>query len=146
MTRSSLSQLELFDPEIERTFHRLRNLVKERVSPKRERPVMEETPVIGVADMAGAGNGAVVGETRVQNERRILMEYAQPSIDGTASCIRKPAVQANQFELKLSYVNMIQNSVQFHRLPSEDPNLHIAIFLIYAICLESMMSLMMPLD
>ena len=57
------------------------------------------------------------------------MKYAQPSIDGTASCIRKPAVQANNFELKPSYVNMIQNSVQFHGLPSEDPNLHIAYFL-----------------
>ena len=57
------------------------------------------------------------------------MEYAQPSIDGTASCIWKPAVQANNFELKPSYVNMIQNLVQFHGLPSEDPNLHIAYFL-----------------
>ena len=74
------------------------------------------------------------------------MEYAQSSIEGTASCIRKPAVQANQFELKPSYVKMIQNSVQFHGLPSEDPNLHIPFFLRYAICLESMMSLMMPLD
>ena len=51
------------------------------------------------------------------------MEYAQPSIDGTASCIRKPAVQAK------NYVNMIQNSVQFDGLPNEDPNLHIAYFL-----------------
>ena len=57
MTRSSSSQLEPFDPEIERTFCRLLNLVKERVSPKRERPIMEETPIIGAANMAGAGNG-----------------------------------------------------------------------------------------
>ena len=57
------------------------------------------------------------------------MEYAQPSIDGTASCIRKPEVQANNFELKPLYVNMIKNSVQLHGLPSEDPNLHIAYFL-----------------
>ena len=45
---------------------------------------MEETPVIGATNMAGAGNGAA----GVQNNRRTLMEYAQPSIDGTASCIR----------------------------------------------------------
>ena len=87
-----------------------------------------------------------VGAVGVENPRRTLMEYAQPSIEGTASCIRKLAVHTNQFELKPSYVNMIQNLVQFHGLPSEDPNLHIAIFLRYAICLESMMSLMMPLD
>ena len=57
------------------------------------------------------------------------MEYAQPSIDGTTSCIRKPPIQANNFELKPSYVSMIQNSVQFHGLPSEYLNLHIAYFL-----------------
>ena len=87
MTRSGTSTLESFDPEIERTFRRLRNLVKTRVSPKKERPIMEETPVLGAANMEGAGNGATVGAAGVQNNRRTLMEYAQPSIDGTASCI-----------------------------------------------------------
>ena len=106
MTRSSTSTLEPFDLEIERTFRRLRNLVKARVSPKRERPVMEEIPVPGAANMAEAGNWATVGAASVQNEMRILMEYAQPSIDGNASCIRKPLVQANNFELKPSYVNI----------------------------------------
>ena len=81
MTRSGTSTLEPFDPEIERTFRRLRDLVEARVSLKRERPIMEETPVLGAANMEGAGNGAA----RVQNDRRTLMEYAQPSIDGTAS-------------------------------------------------------------
>ena len=90
---------------------------------------MEEQPVIGAANMAGAGNGAAIGAPRVENHRRTLMEYAQPSIEGTASCIRRPQIQAHRFELKPSYVNMIQNSVQFHRLPSEDPNLHIAYFI-----------------
>ena len=147
MTRNKNSNLEPFDPEIERTLRRLRILVEEKVSPKKERPNMEETRVLEVANNAGAGNGAVVRAAGVENPRRTLMEYAQPSIEGTASCIRKPTVQANQFELKPSYVNMIQNSVQFHGLPSEDPNLHIAYFFLrYAICLESMISLMMPLD
>ena len=86
---------------------------------------MEETLVRGAANMEGAGNGAA----GVQNNRRTLMEYAQLSIDGTVSCIRKPAIQANNFELKPSYVSIIQNSVQFHRLPSEDSNLYIAYFL-----------------
>ena len=45
MIRSGTSTLEPFDPEIEGTFRRLRNLVKARVSPKREKPIMEETPV-----------------------------------------------------------------------------------------------------
>ena len=48
---------------------------------------MEETP-------------APVGAVGVENPRRTLMEYAQPSIEGTASCIRRPEIQANRFELK----------------------------------------------
>ena len=120
MTRSSTSTLEPFDHEIEKTFRRLRNLVEARVSRKRERPIMEKTPVIGRAGSGAAG---------VQNKRRTLIEYAQPSIDGTTLCIRKPPIQANNFQLKPSYVSMIQNLVQFHKLPSEDPNLHIAYFL-----------------
>ena len=99
MTKSGTSTLEPFDPEIERTFRRLRNMGETRVSPKKDRPEIEETPILGVANMEGAGNGAAVGAAGVQNNRRTLMEYAQPSIDGTTSCIRKPAVQANNFEL-----------------------------------------------
>ena len=76
MTRNSTSTLEPFDPKIERTLRRLRNLVEEKVSPKKERPNMEETRVFGVANNASAGNGAVVGAARVENPRRTLMEYA----------------------------------------------------------------------
>ena len=72
--------------------------------------------------------GAATGGARAKNSRRTLMEYAQPSIDGTASCIKKFVVQANNFELKPSYVQMIQNSIQFYGLPSEDPNLHSIFF------------------
>ena len=74
MTKNSTSTLEPFDPEIERTFRRLRNLVEERVSPKRKRPEMEETPVRGVVNIADAGNGAAVGAAGVENPRRTLME------------------------------------------------------------------------
>ena len=136
MIRNNTSTLEPFDPEIERTLRRLRNLVKEKVSPKKESPIMEETRVLGAVNIPGAGNGAVVGAAAgvvVEaagggNHKRILMEYAQHFIEGTTSCIRKPEVHANQFELKPSYVSMIQNSVQFHGLPSEDPNLHSLFF------------------
>ena len=48
---------------------------------------MEETKVLGAANIAGAGNGvavgAAVGAAGVENPRRTLMEYAQPSIEGT---------------------------------------------------------------
>ena len=50
MTRNSTSTLEPFDLEIERTLRRLRNLVEEKVSPKKERSIMEETRVLGAAN------------------------------------------------------------------------------------------------
>ena len=56
MTRNKSSTLEPFDPEIERTLRRLRNLVEEKVSPKKERPTMDETRVLGATNIAGAGN------------------------------------------------------------------------------------------
>ena len=77
----------------------------------------------------GIGIGVGVGAGVIQNAPRTLMDYAQPSLLGTESCIRRPAIESTTFELKPSYVTMIQNSVQFHGLPSEDPNLHIANFL-----------------
>ena len=58
MTRNNSSTLESFDLEIERTLRRLHNLVEEKVSPKKEGPTMEETRVLGVANITGAGNGA----------------------------------------------------------------------------------------
>ena len=43
--------------------------------------------------------------------------------------IIRPTIDSTVFELKSSYVTMIQNLVQFHGLPNEDPNLHVANFL-----------------
>ena len=77
----------------------------------------------GVGAVIGVGVGAI------QNAPRTLMDYAQPSLLGTESCIRRPAIESTTFELKHSYVTMIQNSIQFHGLLSEDPNLHIVNFL-----------------
>ena len=67
MTRSSTSKIEPFDPKIERTFHKLHNLVRKKLSPRNQLVKMEETP---------APVGAVVGAVGVENPRRTLMEYA----------------------------------------------------------------------
>ena len=60
---------------------------------------------------------------------RPLCDYVRPQITGSYSSIRKPAIQANHFELKPAMIRMIQTSVQFSGLPSEDANAHIAEFL-----------------
>ena len=76
MTRNNTSTLEPYDPEIERTLRKLRNLVEKKVSPKKERPTMEETQVLGAVNIAGAGNGAAagvaVGAAGGGNHRRTL--------------------------------------------------------------------------
>ena len=106
MTRSSTSNLEPFDPEIERTFRRLRNLIEDNLS-LRKHVKMEETP----PPVGAVGTGTAIGAVKAEDHRRTLTEYEQPSLDGTTSCIMRPAVRANNFELKPSYAQMIQNSV-----------------------------------
>lgn len=64
-----------------------------------------------------------------ENPRRLLRDYATPIVQGTASSIRRPAIQANNFEIKPSLIQMLQQSVQFNGLPSDDPNVHIDAFL-----------------
>ena len=61
MTRSSTSKLEPCDLEIERTFRKQRNFVEARVSPKKERQEMDETPAIGAANVVRVGNEAAIG-------------------------------------------------------------------------------------
>ena len=52
-----------------------------------------------------------------------------PSVNGATSSIRRPAIQANNFEIKPAIIQMIQLTVQFRRLSQLDPNVHIANFL-----------------
>ena len=49
-----------------------------------------------------------------------------PTVVQTA--IRRPPIQANNFELKSVTVQMLQN-ILFHRLPHENPNMHLTNFL-----------------
>ncbi|XP_010253000.1 PREDICTED: uncharacterized protein LOC104594412 [Nelumbo nucifera] len=62
-------------------------------------------------------------------EPRTMMDYAKPTLTGAASSIVRPAITANNFEIKPGIIQMIQNTVQFCGLAHEDPNTHIANFL-----------------
>ena len=55
------------------------------------------------------------------------MQY--PLYAGLGSSVIRPNIQANNFGIKPIILQMIQNSVKFSGLPSEDPNAHIYIFL-----------------
>ena len=74
MTKSSTSKLEPFDHEIEKTFHKMRNLVGEKLSPRNQLVKMEQTPApVGVGVRVGVGVGVGVGVVRTKNPRRTLM-------------------------------------------------------------------------
>lgn len=60
---------------------------------------------------------------------RTISYFAQPDINGTQTSIIRPAVNATTFEIKPNIIQMVQNTVQFHGLPDEDPNRYIESFL-----------------
>ncbi|KAL0433647.1 UNVERIFIED_CONTAM: hypothetical protein Slati_2699000 [Sesamum latifolium] len=60
---------------------------------------------------------------------RPMMEYSFPTPDGTISSIVKPSVEANNFKIKPSIIQIIRSSVQFYGFPDEDPNKHLMNFL-----------------
>ena len=90
------------DPEIERTLTRLRQV----------RRANEQ-------DMAEENNN---------NQARTLRDYYRPVVNENYSGIRRQVVNTNNFELKPALINMVQQN-QYGGLPSEDPNIHLAIFL-----------------
>ena len=104
----NLGKIVEADPEIEKTFRRRRKQQrKKRAEQSLQAPNM-------------ANN----------NENRTLKDYAAPNAQGLHSGIARPAIEANNFELKPSLLSMVQQS-QFGGLPTEDPNLHLSIFLEY---------------
>ena len=56
-----------------------------------------------------------------------IRDYGCPSAV-TPPMIRRPAIQANNFELKSITLQLLQG-IQFHGLAHEDPNAHILTFL-----------------
>ena len=62
-------------------------------------------------------------------QRQVTMEdFWRPVIQDEYSSVRQPAIKANNFELKLALITMVQQH-QFTRHPSEDPNKHIGRFM-----------------
>ncbi|KAK5777555.1 hypothetical protein PVK06_045522 [Gossypium arboreum] len=60
---------------------------------------------------------------------RTMYDYAKPTLIGVESSIVRFDIAANNFELKLNTIQMIQQFVQFDGLQYEDPNTHLENFL-----------------
>ncbi|KAL0319585.1 UNVERIFIED_CONTAM: hypothetical protein Sradi_5220000 [Sesamum radiatum] len=116
MTRSHGEELKPYDPEIERTLHRRKNNIERGENSGETDP--EEQLVIFEPTMEAIGAA-----------ERPMMEYSFPTADGTTFSIIKPAIEANNVEIKQAIIQIIRSSVQFYGLPDEDPNKHLVNFL-----------------
>ena len=112
-----------FDPEIERTTRRRR---------KEQRGLAD---IEGMAEGAGVnlGNNAVV---MADDRDRAIREYAVPILYGLNPSIVRPDIQAPQFELKPVMFQMLQTVGQFSGMPTEDPRLHLRLFMEESNCFK----------
>ncbi|PKI74310.1 hypothetical protein CRG98_005286 [Punica granatum] len=102
-----------FDPEIERTLHRL---FREACARQNE-----------IADSAADNNNQRNQLAQVNagdQDERPMDEFIAPRVLANKSSIQPPAIQANNFEIKPSVMQMIQNSVMSGGAPTEDPHKH----------------------
>ncbi|KAF7820643.1 uncharacterized protein G2W53_026098 [Senna tora] len=67
-------------------------------------------------------------EMAEQNNRNVS-DYATPKLDGLQHSIRRPSIQANNFEIKPATIQLLQANGQFGGSPIEDPKNHILNFL-----------------
>ena len=100
---------------------------------KREVANMEQQPLEHIErfeeEEVGSrrGGSAHPDEATMDTHLRPIKDYALPP-SVTLPVIRRPAIQANNFELKSITLQLLQ-AIQFHGLAHEDPNSHILNFL-----------------
>ena len=135
MRHRDQANLQLFDPDPERTLHRL--LQEQRTEQTRDRTTMENNEDQNLdVERNEPQRGRNGNNGRNQAPRpfiqpddpfMLLDEFVlPPTVVQTA--IRRPPIQVNNFELKSVTVQMLQN-ILFHGLPHENPNMHLTNFL-----------------
>ena len=126
MRREPTENLIPLDPEIERTLKRI-------LRDKRELTRMEQLPMGPMEenrddDVGSTRRGSIHPDvTHMDTMLPPIRDYGRPSVV-TLLVIRRPTIQANNFELKSITLQLLQG-IQFHGLAHEDPNTHILNFL-----------------
>ena len=129
-TRSQ--ELLPFDPEPEWTLHRLRreaHTTQFEIMQNQENEGQFQERNEPQVDQNGQNYRDQATRSFVQpdNPHMLLEEFALPPTV-VQSAIRRPPIQANNFELKGVTMQMLHN-IQFHGLPSENPNVHLTSFI-----------------
>ena len=77
------------------------------------------------------GNRGVVEDkaARLNPHEMSLRDYILPSLSGVQPSIQAPRVDANNFELKSTLIQMVQASDQFNRNDDEHPTMHLTNFM-----------------
>ena len=81
--------------------------------------------------------GQILGYNRPQN--RPQKDYVSPSHEEPHNNIGAPAIARNDFELKPSLLQVVQQS-PFSGCPKDDPNLHLYVFVQYTDTVKQMVS------
>ena len=116
MNEQQEPELLPFDPEIDRTFRRRRR---------------EQLGLAGFGEMA-AQEGVNAGGQAVaiaDDRNRAIRDYAVPILHELNPSIVRPEIQALHFELKPVMFQMLQTVGQFSGMSTEDPHLHLRLFM-----------------
>ncbi|XP_048619900.1 uncharacterized protein LOC125592961 [Brassica napus] len=91
---------------------------------QRSEPMMEPVPEQPQAEEGNGQGAANLRPRQPQRQARAIGTYDQPNINGNRLGIRAPPVANNNFEIKSSLINMIENN-KYHGLALEDPLDHL---------------------
>ena len=122
-TRSQNEPLHLQINDIER-YLRLRRRIQEYRS-------LNNLPQTKIPDIPLSESIEESTMADVPNSPRALKDYAVPSQAEPHNSIAAPAIARNDFELKPSLLSAVQQN-QFSGSPTDDPNLHLSVFVQYA--------------
>ncbi|KAA3463882.1 Integrase-like protein [Gossypium australe] len=85
-------------------------------------PAMNNDPSAGKLIIVEPREQQGHNREKVPIAQRTLCEYILPTPDAVGGSTKRPTINANNFEIKTTTVQMIQNLIQFKGKMVEDPN------------------------